>query len=154
MRTQVSSRATHGLSKHGRLAAPILALVVFGVLSSSCKSPVTHDPTYHSNGTARIESYRVYDERDTDTDDEDGIYHTRWTAFYSVKNTGEMPIEEVTISFRIETDRGVYLKTESRHMTIPPEETVYADITITFFERGEIIASDSDVSIVEWFFVT
>ena len=86
--------------------------------------------------------------------DEDGIYHTRWTAFYSVKNTGEMPIEEVTISFRIETDRGVYLKTESRHMTIPPEETVYADITITFFERGEIIASDSDVSIVEWFFVT
>ena len=39
-------------------------------------------------------------------------------------------------------------------MTIPPEKTVYADTTITFFEHGEIIATDSDVSIVEWFFVT
>ena len=132
----------------------MVALVVFGLLSSSCSSPVTYDPIYHSSGTARIESYRVYDERDTDIGDEDGIYRTRCTAFYSVKNTGETPIEEVTISFRIETDRGVYLKTETRHMTIPPEEIVYADITITLFERGEIIASDSDVSILEWFFVT
>ena len=132
----------------------MVALVVFGVLSSSCGSPITFDPTYHSSGTARIESYRVYDERDTGTADEDGIHRTRCTAFYSVKNTGETPIEQFTISFRIETDHGVYLKTETGHMTVPPEETVYADITITFFEHGETIASDSDVSIVEWFFVT
>ncbi len=132
----------------------MVALVVFGVLSSSCSSPITFDPTYHSSGTARIESYRVYDERDTDTDGEAGIDRTRCTAFYSVKNTGETPIERFTISLRIETDRGVYLKTETGHMTIPPEKTVYADTTITFFEHGETIATDSDVSIVEWFFVT
>ena len=132
----------------------MVALVVFGLLSSSCSSPITFDPTYHSTGTALIESYRVYDERDTDIGDEDGIDRTRCTAFYSVKNTGETPIEKYTISFRIETDHGVYLKTETGYMTIPPEKTVYADTTITFFEHGEIIATDSDVSIVDWFFVT
>ena len=140
-----------------RVAAivPMVALVIFGFLSSSCSSSfIFFDPTYHSSGTARIESYRVYDERDADTDDEEGIERTRCTTFYSVTNTGETPIEEFAISFRIETDRGAYLKTETRYMTIPPKKTVYADMTITFFEHGEIIATDSDVSIVEWFFVT
>ncbi len=154
MRPHVSCRVTSGLSKHGRLAAPIVALILSGVLSSSCGYYTDFDPTYHSSGTARIESYRVYDERDTDTGDEKGVDRTRCTAFYSVKNTGETPIERYTISFRIETDRGVYLKTETGHMAIPPEKTVYENTTITFFEHGEIIATDSDVSIVEWFFVT
>ena len=141
MRTQVSSRATRWIRIEARSTGGSDGALWSSSVSSQVRAVLQSPMTPHIipmglPASSRTES--MTKEILTLTTRTAG-YHTRCTAFYSVKNTGEMPIEEVTISFRIET-ASRSRSTESRQHDHPCAGGRYADITITFFEREEIIA--------------